>query len=249
MEEIHRCRLPDANLGNAPGGHVRVVCAECGRTWEADGWHPYEPPADPVLDPAAATSVLRLWPDPEHGPYRLRLWLRSVRGRLSIVGAELWGQEPVVADWPGPWAEMTADLPLAGISAEAGRLKIGELLDDAASVYQGAVMAAGQVWGHVPGQSARGAAVTEHLGLAQPGARRGRPPRGDEHYAEVAAVYKQAMATGRRAPAVAVADHFSKKLHREVPKSTARSWIRVAADRGLLPKGGPGRVRTEEEDE
>lgn len=88
-----------------------------------------------------------------------------------------------------------------------------------------------------PGQSALIAKYNEVIepergALKAP--RRGRD-LGDDHYREVADVYKVAAAAGR-APTAAVADHFT------IAKSSAAKKVARARERGFLPPTTRGRV-------
>jgi hypothetical protein len=75
--------------------------------------------------------------------------------------------------------------------------------------------------GSVPGDDA-----TLRMASAQPGSRH---ELSDEHLAEVAAVYREAVAQGKRTTAT-VADHFC------TSQTTARRWVSMARQRKLLGK-------------
>lgn len=155
------------------------------------------------------------WPDPDHGPFRLRVWLEQVDGRPAIVGLEMWGREPVSAKW----AEMPGLPDAKRIGAGDLRLvPLGHILDEATAKPTAEV-------------------------AVEP--RPSRSRLGDEHYRQVADLYRQIVHAGgreSRSPAVAIAQRFA------VAPTTARTWIRRATAAGLLPPATSGTVRGLEED-
>ena len=71
------------------------------------------------------------------------------------------------------------------------------------------------------------------LTIDNPAARWAMTP---EHLAEVATVYRKAVAGRIPAPVQEVADHFGR------PRSTAARWVQKAREQGLLGKTSRGRV-------
>jgi hypothetical protein len=156
----------------------------------------------------------RWWPDPDHGPWLLRVSFATVEGRVVPVGFEMWAEPP-----PAPasgWARWLRDMPpgtvgtpVAPLTGEAVRVPLGRLTDEV-------VASARKARGAWPG-----------LKVAAAGGRRvGRPPLyGQAHFERVAAVYRATP----RSPTVAVADAFG------VPRTTSRKWVARARRMGLLP--------------
>jgi hypothetical protein len=174
----------------------------------------------------------RLWPD-DDPRYRLRVWyLKGSDGRPpAVVGVEMWGVTPpghVLWDDDGPGLPSDAE----PITADAIRLPLGRLLDEWVGPKLGLAratlgLAARGQWGDDPdAQTER----VERFETGLSGRRTGRPPLSDEFLQRVATVYREAKEAGNRAPALAVAD----ALDANTPE-TARSWIKRARRRGILP--------------
>ena len=166
-----------------------------------------------------------LWPDPERGPLRLRVWFGRVDGRRAIVGLELWGVDPPrpLPQWFG-----TEKLPDAAIRAEDVRLPLGRLLDSRVAHELSAVRMSRALWGDVPGHEETVRRFEERLGTY----RVGRPRLSDEFLEQVTAIYNAAVADGERKPAMRVLEELGPLTGTTVPE-TARGWIRQARKRGF----------------
>lgn len=171
------------------------------------------------------------WPDPDRGPYSLRLSTTLVEGRPQIVGVELWGDDP------GRYAggdSIPVPEPETAVTSVAVRLPLGALLARVLSDYS-----------HVSDLIAKSpnasdelrASVGEHQAVVDSSPiRRGRSPLyGVPHYTRVARIYADAMAGGNP-PTLAVAEWAN------VHKSTAANWVARARDLGLLPPTTRGRA-------
>jgi len=194
----------------------------------------------------------RLYPDPETGPYRLRLWFGVVGGRPAVLGVEMWGAAP-----PGDgWQERS--IPDAQIRAADVRLPLGAELDRwvaeqhayaRAALSPGFLAAAAETWPDLellrPQKEAAFAAtrkVAQDYLRTYRKRRAGRPSSIPENLLRtVAEQYQAAVLEGSRAPAEAVAIYFEEIGRPNVNNATVRGWIRKARQRGYLP---PSRRRT-----
>lgn len=172
------------------------------------------------------------WPDPERGPYMLRLTSALIDGRPQIVGVELWGDDPTLYSAMGD--PILAPESETGITSVAIRLPLGELLarvlDDYAHVSEliaKAEAASDPLQASVKAHQATVDASPVHRGR--------RPMYGLPHFARVARIYADAMARGQR-PTTAVAKWG------QVNKSTAAKWVARARTLGLLPPTTRGRA-------
>ena len=165
-------------------------------------------------------GLVRLWPDPEHGPFRLRVWFDHVNGRPAVVGVEMWGISPVSSPWEMPLPET----PAAAIGAEDIRLPLGRLLDGWVELHLSTARAARKLYGNVPGQEETVRTVEARFGMP----RSGRQRLTDEFLQQVTDVYNAAVSEGDRRPAQRVAQAFG-----PVAPETARGWIRQARRRGV----------------
>ena len=200
------------------------------------------------LQPA---SVTIRYPDEREGPFSLRLWVSDPTGRPAVVGIEMWGIKPRSVPWGDSWDDNTRqgwrdlpDLPDTPILAENVRLKLGQLLRDKYLSPQ-RNLADGSVglWGEDPDQRASVQAFLADLDVEVPHGGKKRLTK--EFLEAVATVYLTARDAGRH-PSLAVKE-WAEADGIPVPADTARTWVRRAAERGLLPKGTAGKVRTEEE--
>jgi hypothetical protein len=166
-------------------------------------------------------SVSYLWPDPETGPLRLRVWFGSVNGRRSVVGVELWGMD--LPPLPG-----SLGTPEAPIRAEDVRIPLGRLLDAQVESELAMARASRALWSDVPGHEETVRRFEEHRGAE----RVGRPRLADDFLEQVTALYNQAVADGERKPAMRVLDELGPLTGTTVPE-TARGWIRQARKRGF----------------
>lgn len=168
--------------------------------------------------PGPYAQYEQLYPDPEAGPYLLRLTIEDVDKRLEIVGIEMWGQQPPVGE-AAPWGiESPADTPQR-ITSTAIRLPLDKL-----------AMAALEGMGHVTSHAAR--PVPRGGDTKSKG---GRPPRSPEHWNKVAKIYSAALASGKR-PTSTVATQL------DVSKTTAAKWVARCRAQGLLPATTKGRA-------
>lgn len=180
------------------------------------------------------------WPDPDHGPFRLRVWFGRVDDRPAVVGVELWGVEPQQRDWLESEAGDEAidvvtgkavsrdwlgyQLPDAAVRAEDVRLPLGRLLDDWLDRQRAFARASRLLWGDSPGHEARVQRFERRL----EGKRTGPPRLTDDFLQQVTDIYNGAARDGARNPAAPV----QAALGARTP-STARSWIREARRRGF----------------
>ncbi|HVB53908.1 MAG TPA: hypothetical protein VNF24_06905 [Candidatus Acidoferrales bacterium] len=205
-----------------------------------------------MAPPTGPTSKLFAWPD-ETGPYQVRLWLQDIEGRPRIVGLEMWGIAPQNEPWWGPVREG----PDSAITASAIRVPLGKWLDDWAAENRRYAEAAlrpeflaevAKTWPDLPLRQvqkdaafakARSAAIDYLEQNVQ--RRRGRPTVPDELVRLVADQYRQALASGDRAPALAVTRYLQLVKGSDVNEATVRRWIGLARKRGYLP---PSKRRT-----
>lgn len=165
-------------------------------------------------------TISRLWPDPETGPYRLRVWIGEVDGRPAITRVDLAGFDP-----PG-WIDESG-LPDAAIQATDIRLPLGRLLDAWTDLQRTYARASRKLYSD---GEFRDDGEERRRFEKQVGAKRmGRPRLSDEFLREVANIYSTARKEGNRAPAVLVADELKANT-----TATARGWIRQARMRGFL---------------
>lgn len=166
-----------------------------------------------------------LWPDPETGPYLLRVTLDEVDGHLEPVGFEMWGRlppDPTHLAWNpsllARWARqvgVTALVRNDTLRVPLGRL-VGDLMDRRTRAL--GILRMGHYRPELKARAERMARI------GRP--RRGRPPLyDDDHWKAVAQVYLAADG----APVRAVAAHFS------VSRPTAMGWAQTARLKGFLP--------------
>jgi hypothetical protein len=191
------------------------------------------------------TWVAKLWPDPEHGPFRLRYWIRRIDGRPVVVGVEMWGVDPVGKSWTDglpDWAQKAhAELPEVPVGAQDVRLPLGKFLDDWVKEQNRYAGAARQLWGELPGYEERVQRFAESIGEK----RRGRPRLSEAFLQRVTDTYNEAVRAGSRKPNVAVQRTLAAET---LP--TARGWVSEARKRGfpvLPPPINPRRTRKEKE--
>lgn len=179
-----------------------------------------------------------LWPDPESGPFRVRLWFDRVNGMQSVVGVEMWGIEPRAGDWT-----MGDGLPDTGIRSEDVRLPLGELRDWWIAMQLARPRAAEAAWEALPEDQRKPRAVheaavaefEEHVRSEAP-RRAGRPFLSDEQLQRVTEVYNDEIKKGGRRPTKRVFDELGAEFGAGVYK-TAAGWVSVARKRGypVLP--------------
>jgi len=235
--------LPDVSGG---AERVQASCQACGQTWEASGWHPVGTPPSAADGP---WSAIRSWPDKMSGPYILRYWYEVVGGAPALVGAELWGRDPVERPWP---FDAFAKIPPTPLTAEATRLATPELLAGVVDHNVSLRTALRRAWQEAaaadprraaalarqkgldptnPGDAA-GDTLTERLALDEAPERTGRVRTSPETLRQVAEIYRQAVAQ-RVAYAPAVVTYFAEQGI-EITDSTARTWKRKATAGGYL---------------
>lgn len=200
-----------------------------------------------MADPPRETSVL--WPDPDQGPWLVKVWWRAQHGVPTPVGLSLtsWTDDERASGPHNLLPSPTDDVALPRVDGQlVRRLPVGELVETTRTALQGVLTEtlAGAVQHLVELQPAHRAVAearlqnwteqTQDLREALDSGRRGRD-LGDDHYREVAAVYAQALQDGRP-PTKAVQEHFT------VEKSTAAKKVARARERGFLPKTTRGRV-------
>lgn len=194
-----------------------------------------------------------LWPDPS-GPYRLRLWFGDVGGRPVVVGAEMWGVEPVRHAWGDGTKRATArdlgddvagfevvpriELPDTPITAASIRLPLGKLLDAWVEQNRSLARAALTI-------GAEAGAVAAFMRRFEAPTKAGRPPLTTELLDIVAEQYRKAEQAGSRAPARTVTNYMQRidPRGRSLKHATVRSWIKTARKRGLLSPAKPREPR------
>jgi hypothetical protein len=175
------------------------------------------------------------WPDPEAGPYLVRVTLDNVDDRLEIVGVEIWGRD---ADEVG-WSNRAPAGELTPVTSTAIRLPLDHIATEA--LHSSRVSPEDDEWNYA-GKGEQNDPMAEFYRRTNEklrklkGARQtGRPTQYDEsHFAAVAQVYSQALATHQN-PTGAVAERFS------VSKSAAAKWVARCRAMGLLPPTTRGR--------
>jgi hypothetical protein len=158
----------------------------------------------------------RLWPDPQTGPFWLRLWVKQVDDRPAIVGVEMWGVEP-------PTAEVTLTDTTAITRKDIRDLRLDKLLDGWRAMMGSYARATVDThYAKAPDKEAKLARFERRLGVKHTG----RPRLTDEFLREVADIYTKAVDKGDPAPALQV----QMKLGAATVE-TARGWIRQARKR------------------
>lgn len=175
-------------------------------------------------------TITRLWPDDQHGPFRLRISFGAVDGREAVVGVEMWGIEPPSGNWsvldalPEFGAVNLDDIPDTPILAADIRLRLGAILDAWVAQNLAHASAARKLWGD-------SANLQKFQGRFEDD-RKGRPHLSDDFLRRVETIYNEAVTAGDRRPAVRVQQELGART-----ASTARSWIRQARRRGFdLPQ-------------
>ncbi len=176
---------------------------------------PFGTPTEPQL------GLVRLWPDSELGPFRLRVWFDHVNGRPAVVGVEMWGVGPVSSPWELPLPETPATV----IGAEDIRLPLGRLLDAWVELHLSTARAARKLYEDVPDQEAKVRAVEARFASPRPS---GRKRLTDEFLQRVTEVYNAAISEGDRAPGLRVVEVLG-----PAAPDTARGWVRQARERGF----------------
>jgi hypothetical protein len=180
---------------------------------------PYESHPEP-----RQPTLVRRWPDPERGPYRLAIWIAEIGGRPAIAGVEVWGVLPDAGSWINRLGLGSG--PEVGITAEAIRLPLGRMLQGHLGHGHALAKAARRL-------GADRAAVDAYEARLSP-PKRGRPRLDDTLLRLVAAEYAEAVARGRADPAKVARARVSSAQRREVPPGTVRRWIAEARKRGHL---------------
>jgi hypothetical protein len=130
------------------------------------------------------------------------------------------------------------------ILAEDVRLRLGELLRDWKEPNVSLAQSSKGLAGHGSEQHEAADAYLAAMNVEVPrGGKRRLPP---DFWAKVATVYLAAVTDGNRRPSLAVKE-WGDSNGNPISASGARAWVRRAAEKGLLPKGQPGKVRTEED--
>lgn len=187
----------------------------------------------------------RRWPDPEAGPYWLRLWVAELDGRPAVVRLEMWGVDV------DPDLRLEADRayllegasvggsPDVAITSSTIRLPLDQMLQEAVLMDRARMRALQRMqppedWSE-DREAARQAALAEAVSRL-PKPRRGPHPLPDDLLRRVADIYREAVSEARRDPAKVVQYRLSDEMRRELKASTVRSWVRVAVERGYLEK-------------
>ena len=173
------------------------------------------------------------WPDPENGPYSLRLTVAVLDGRPQVVGVELWGVDPLTyVHGAEPLPAPESDTAIT--SSELRGLKLGELLKKFLDAF---TRESDLILGASSATEGLKTSVAEHQSqvTGAPSRRGRRPTYGPPFFAQVAKVYTDAMAQGRP-PTSTVAEWG------HVNKSTAAKWVARCRDLHFLPKTTKGRA-------
>ncbi|PKQ22323.1 MAG: hypothetical protein CVT65_13975 [Actinobacteria bacterium HGW-Actinobacteria-5] len=182
-----------------------------------------------------------LWPDPEKGPWWIKVWWRTQHGVPTPVGLSMksWVDESETrySGWhnnlPGP----REDVALPALSGKMLRsLPLGRFLDETLARYDALL--------HLPSyaQDRTWYAETQpERDAIEAGKRSGTRDLGDDHYRLVARIYSEAVER-RQPPTKAVAEALT------IAKSSAAKQVARARERGFLPPTTRGRVgKTREE--
>lgn len=156
---------------------------------------------------------------------------QMLRGRLEVVGMQMWSVEPFVPDVAKPFRGMHAQFPdPAPVTTAVLRdLKFGGYADVARAKALDVAK-----WVASPRGESLGSAAQTYAGrLVGTGTRRQRYT--ESHYREVAQVYRSAYRASMR-PTQAVARHFG------ATDSAAAKWVAKARELGYLPKTTAGRA-------
>lgn len=177
--------------------------------------------------PDMPKSTPGLWPDPEHGPWHIRLYWGRVAGRIECVGMEIKSVRNYTDEFDSiaPGWEPEAN---ALTSSTLRRLNVSGVIKATMSTGVGFY----DWWASVDDLLRADLLVrAEELAAASAAsARTGRPRLyGPEHYREVSLVYSEAYHKGL-APTGAVARAF------HVNKSTAAKWVAKSRRLGFLPE-------------
>jgi hypothetical protein len=182
--------------------------------------------------PEPPQDARMLWPDPQRGPWLIRVWLRSQHGVPTPVGFSMtsWcDDDPGVSGPHNMLPDGDADVALPHIDGRVVRgLPMGQIIEAAREQVRlwlidderGGQQYVRELSATQPARGAVAAArlqewteQTKDLRAALDSGRKGRD-LGDDHYREVAAVYAEALQAGRP-PTKAVQEHYT------VEKSTA----------------------------
>lgn len=183
-------------------------------------------------DALAFTEML--WPEPERGPWYVRVWWGDT-GRLMPEPIGLWLWKGAVPDTDDPTLHAfrpIGDGPQTITATDVDGLPVGAIL---ASLRKKARQHEEQYRAFLDAYPTLPAGVTpdDLKGDAQFTTQRrarGRPPEyGPAHYERVATVYRDALNDGDRAATRAVMREFPHASRRTVSR-----WIAKAADLGLL---------------
>ncbi len=174
----------------------------------------------------------RPWPDPERGPWLIRLRFAVVNDTRECVGMEIRSVrlpgESASSRVPNVGTRLTGtvlrDLPLSGLINEWRELQAMMLRSEALRGEH----------------AARKQALKAAAEWGQAGNRRGRPSKGVEFYADVAKAYREAASAGE-SPILAVRQ-WHRRHHGpadQLPtKSAAAKWVYRARKLALLSPAG-----------
>ncbi len=186
------------------------------------------------------SAVEERWPDPNEGPWTLRLTFGIVRDRPAIVAVEVYAADPeaIRAAMPKRWPGLALPpLGEAPITSTGIRIPLAEKLAEYVTtreVRDRLISKAPTLPKPIREQAAKRLRTLERSKPEPRGP--GRPPQyGDEHFEKVAAIYTAALRLGDP-PTLAVAEDFV------VSKSTAAKWIARAREKGLLPETAQGKA-------
>ncbi|MHB1988905.1 MAG: hypothetical protein ACYCSF_13145 [Acidimicrobiales bacterium] len=188
-----------------------------------------------MADVEILTTTEQRWPGKD-GPWTLRLTFAIVDDRPGVVAVELYAVDTprikkAVSGWPGLLIKPAAT---SSITTTGIRVPLAEMLSNYLATRRGrdAIISAS------PGLPASLRKETtsrrQQSALAKRGP--GRPALyGPDHYKEVAAIYTDALRSGRT-PTAAVA------RQKQVSQSAATKWVANARGLGLLPQTAKGKA-------
>lgn len=210
--------------------------------------------------PYVRTVQAMKWPDPEAGPYQLKLYWQTGRGRKECIGVWFGSFDPDDPSWdpagevapdetpPRVTASMLRQVPITSARRRHERARLGtaSVVPMLAEMAEISKDRSDRIDEHLRGQGLQPETATlPQWGLAflatreapTGASRSGRPGppvrRDDAHFQDVATIYRAAVKSGEH-PLVAVAE-----LH-QVKRKTAANWVYRARQKGLLGPTTPG---------
>lgn len=183
------------------------------------------------------------WPDPDVGPWYVRLYFGEVEGRAQCVGLELrsfrWSShrsDTTEGEVSGSLLALPRQMQTTPLTTSVlRRFKVAEVVAETKQSQ-----AAFREW-WAEREPARAAEIREAAQWwgEEPKGKGGRPSYGPDFYRKVAEVYAEAWRGGDN-PTKAVAQD-PRLEHTPVSKSTAANWVSKARQMGFLGKTTRGK--------